>query len=72
MTLQKQEGGIDPILCGEIWCHCFVSLGVNATVVRNEMTKFFTSMHSTYGNFRGITLFKQEVSDRDEMGPHIE
>ena len=69
MTLQKQEGGIDPILCGEIWCRCFTSLVVNTTVVRNETAKFFTSMHSTYGNFGGITGFKQQVS---EMGPHIE
>ncbi len=26
MTLQKQDGGIHPILCGEIWRRCFASL----------------------------------------------
>jgi hypothetical protein len=35
-----------PILWGEIWCHCFTSLEVNATPVHNEEAKLFTS---TYG-----------------------
>jgi hypothetical protein len=48
MALQKQDGGIRPILCGEIRRHCFASLAVNATPVRNEAAKFFTS---TYHNF---------------------
>ena len=48
MALQKQDGGIRPILCGEIWRRCFASLAVNATPVRNEAAKLFTS---TYDNF---------------------
>jgi hypothetical protein len=48
MAVQKQDGGIRPILCGEIWRCCFASLAVNATPVRNEAAKLFTS---TYDNF---------------------
>ena len=33
MALQKQDGGIRPILCGEIWCRCFTSLTDNTTPV---------------------------------------
>jgi hypothetical protein len=43
-----QDGGIRPILCGEIWRRCFASLAVNATPIRKEAAKFFTS---TYDNF---------------------
>ncbi len=42
------DGGIRPILCGEIWRRCFASLVVNARPVRNEAAKLFTS---TYDNF---------------------
>ena len=48
MTLQKQDGGIRPILCGEIWRRCFANLAVNATPIRKEAAKLFTS---TYDNF---------------------
>jgi hypothetical protein len=48
MALQKQDGGIRPILCGKVWRRCFASLAVNATPIRNEAAKFFTS---TYDNF---------------------
>jgi hypothetical protein len=48
MVLQKQDGGIRPILCREIWRRCFASLAVNATPVRNEAAKLFTC---TYDNF---------------------
>ncbi len=48
MDLQKQDGDIRPILCGEIWRRCFGSLTVNTTPVRNEEVKLFTS---TYDNF---------------------
>jgi hypothetical protein len=48
MGLQKQDGSIRPILSGEIWRRCFASLAVNATPVRNEEVKLFTS---TYDNF---------------------
>ena len=48
MALEKQDGGIRPILCGEICRRCFASLAVNATPIRNEAAKLFTS---TYDNF---------------------
>jgi hypothetical protein len=48
MALQKQDGGIRPILCGEVWRRCFASMAVNVTPIRNEAAKFFTS---TYDNF---------------------
>ena len=48
MALQKPDGGIRPILCGEIWRRCFASLAVNAMPVRKEAAKLFTS---TYDNF---------------------
>ena len=48
MALQKQDGGIRPILRVEIWRRCFASLAVDATPIRNEAAKLFTS---TYDNF---------------------
>jgi hypothetical protein len=48
MTLQKPDGGIHPILCGEVWRRCFTSLAVNATPIHKEEAKLFTS---TYDNF---------------------
>ncbi len=48
MALQKQDGGIRTILCGEIQRRCFASLSVNATPVRIETAKLFTQ---TYDNF---------------------
>ena len=53
MALQKPDGGIHPILCGEVWRRCFASLSVNATPIRNEVAKLFTSSL--------ITLFKLQV-----------
>ncbi len=43
MDLEKQDGVIRPILCGEIWCRCFTRLPINATPIHNEVTKFFTN-----------------------------
>jgi hypothetical protein len=48
MALQKKDGGIRPILCGEIWRRRFASLAVNTTPVRNEAAKLLTP---TYDNF---------------------
>jgi hypothetical protein len=48
MTLEKLDGGIHPILCGEICPRCFANLVVNAKPIHNESAKFFTS---TYDNF---------------------
>ena len=59
MALQKQDGGIRPILCGEIWRRCFASLAVNATPVRNEAAKLFTS---TYDNFIQTTGIRDGTS----------
>ena len=46
MDLQKQDGGIRPIHCGEIWCRCFTSLTINSAVVRNQSAKIFTSTYN--------------------------
>ena len=54
MALQKQDGGIRPILCGEIWRRCFASLAVNATPVRNEAAKLFTSTYDKFIQTAGI------------------
>jgi hypothetical protein len=48
MALRKHDGSLRAILCAEIWRRCFASLAVNATPVRNEAAKLFTS---TYDNF---------------------
>jgi hypothetical protein len=54
MALQKQDGGIRPILCGEFWRRCFASLAVNATRVRNEAAKFFTLTYAIFIQTAGI------------------
>jgi hypothetical protein len=59
MALEKQDGGIRPILCGEIWRRCFASLSVNAKPIRNEATKFFTF---TYDNFIQTAGFRDDAS----------
>ncbi len=46
MALQKPDGGIRPILFGEVWRRFFASLAVNATPIRNEVAKLFN-----YDNF---------------------
>ncbi len=52
VDLQKQDGGIHPILCGEIWPRCFASLAVYVTSVRNESVKLFHLLMITL--FSGI------------------
>ncbi len=59
MVLEKQDGGIRPILCGEIWCRCFASLAVNTTPILNEVAKFFTS---TYDNFIQTAGIRDDAS----------
>jgi hypothetical protein len=55
MALQKQDGGIRPILCGELWRRCFASLAVNATPVRNEAAaELFTSTYDDFIQTAGI------------------
>jgi hypothetical protein len=54
MALQKQDGGIRPILCGEVWRRCFARLAVNATPIRNEAAKFFTSSYDNFIQTAGI------------------
>jgi hypothetical protein len=46
MTLQKQDG--------DIWRCCFTSLVVNATPIRNEAAKFFTSSYDNFIQTAGI------------------
>jgi hypothetical protein len=54
MALQKPDGGIHPILCGEIWRLCFAILTVNTTPIRNESAKLFTSSHDNFIQTAGI------------------
>ena len=54
MALQKQDGDIRPILCAEVWRRCFASLAVNATPVRNEAAKLFTSTYDDFIQTAGI------------------
>ena len=54
MVLQKQDGGIRPILCGGVWRRCFASLAVNATPIRNEAAKLFTSSYDNFIQTAGI------------------
>jgi hypothetical protein len=59
MVLQKPDGGIHPILCGEVWRRCFTRLVVNATPIHTETAKLFTS----YDNFIQTTGIRDGVSD---------
>ncbi len=54
MSLQKPDGGIHPILCGEVWRHCFASLPVNVTPILNESAKLFTSSYDNFIQTAGI------------------
>jgi hypothetical protein len=60
MALQKPDGGIRPILCGEVWRFCFAILEVNTTPIRNE--------EHSYLLLPMMTLFKLQVFG---MVPHI-
>ena len=59
MALRKHDGSLRAILCAEIWRRCFASLAVNATPVRNEAAKLFTS---TYANFIQTTGIRDGAS----------
>ncbi len=54
MALQKPDGGIRPILCGEVWRRCFGRLTVNDTPIRNEEAKLFTSSCDNFIQTAGI------------------
>jgi hypothetical protein len=54
LTLQKPDGGIRPILCGEVWRRCFASLTVNTTPIHNEEVKLFTSSYDNFVQIEGI------------------
>jgi hypothetical protein len=54
MALQKQDGGTRPILYGEVRSRCFSNLTVNATPIRNEETKLFTSNYDNFIQTAGI------------------
>jgi hypothetical protein len=86
MTLQKPDGGIRPILCGEVWRHCFVSLAVNVTPILNEAAKLFTSSYDNFIQTAGIrdgashcakilSVFYENLEaekERDELHNQIE
>jgi hypothetical protein len=44
--MQEYSLGLRLILCGEIWRRCFARLAVDATPVRNEAAKIFTSTYN--------------------------
>jgi hypothetical protein len=53
MTWQKPDGGIHPVLCGEVWRRSFARLAVNDTPIHNEEAKLFTSSYDNfYSNHR--------------------
>ncbi len=54
MVLQKPDGVIRPILCGEVWRRCFTSLAVNVTPIHDEVAKLFTSSHDNFIQTTGI------------------
>ena len=54
--MQKQDGGIRPILCGEVWRRCFASLAANATPIRNEADKLFTFTYDNFMQTAGIGM----------------
>ena len=37
MSLQKKDGGLRPILCGEIWCRCFTGPAVKVSVFYDNL-----------------------------------
>jgi hypothetical protein len=59
MALQKPDGGIRPILCGEVWRRYYTILVVNATPIRQEAAMLFTS---TYDNFLQTAGIKDGAS----------
>jgi hypothetical protein len=54
MTLQKPDGGILPILRGEVWIRCFTILSVDTTTIHNETDKLFTSSYDNFIQTPGI------------------
>jgi hypothetical protein len=54
MALQQQDTDTRPILYGKIWRRCFASLAVNATPIRNEAAKLFTSSYEKFIQTAGI------------------
>jgi hypothetical protein len=54
MSLQKQDGGLHPILCGGICRGCLGSLTINVTSVHNETVKLFTSTSDNFIQTTGI------------------
>jgi hypothetical protein len=59
MALQKPDGDIRPILCGEVWRRCFANLTFNTTPIHNESAKLCTS---SYDNFIQTAVIRDGVS----------
>jgi hypothetical protein len=53
-VLQKPDGVIHHILCGDVWRRCFTSLVVNATPIRKETAELFTSSYDNFIQTTGI------------------
>jgi hypothetical protein len=82
MALKKPDEGIRPILCGEVWRRCFASLAVNATPIRNEAAKLFTSSYDNFIQTAGIrdgashcakilTCFYDKLDVSDPTDPEV-
>ena len=48
MDLKKPDGDIRPILCGEVWRHCFTNLAVDATPIRTRRLSYLLLMTILY------------------------
>jgi hypothetical protein len=80
MALKKPDGGIRPILCGEVskWRLCFDSLVVNDTPIRKEAAKLFTSTYDNFIQTTGIshcakilTCFYANLDVSDPTDPEV-
>jgi hypothetical protein len=80
--MQKQDGGICPVLCGEIWRRCFTSVAVKATPVHHEVAKLFTSTYDNFIQTAGIrdgasycakilSVFYDNLSTSDPNDPDV-
>jgi hypothetical protein len=69
MALQIQDGGLAPSSVGGLgkatWRLCSVSLAVNATPVRHDTAKIFTS---TYDNFIQTVDIRDDSARCAEIG----
>jgi hypothetical protein len=71
MDLQKQDGGILPILWGEIWRRCFESLTVNTTPVLNEEAKSAGIRDGVSNYTKILSVFYTNLDTSDPNDPEV-